>query len=458
MPKANKLTLVGIGYRPLGGRAREIVRKADVVLASSRLFDVFKRYEEYEAVKERITVINKVPETVAYIKEWFSQSAIRNPRPELGSKAPQSELPSLVLLASGDPFFFGIGRRMIEEFGKERIEIIPDLSSMQEAFARINEPWDDAFCISVHGGPDIARRRKLPYEAGDIPRLLEKYRKLAILTDRVNNPTAIAGELLNCIVKSPQPPFDKGGQGGIAGGMIMHVCERLGYPDERVWTGTINEAAGMTFAEPNVVIIQRQGPGARVQGPGEVCFGLKEEELSHARGLITKDEVRAVTLHKLKLPQSGVLWDIGAGSGSVSIEAARLFPGLRIFAVEKDEDQVNHINNNMRRFSVKNIEVVKATAPEELTGLPAPDRVFIGGSGGRLAAIVELASGMMRSGIIVINAATLETLRDGVAALEQRGFTTDVCEVSVSRSKPVAGKKLMNALNPVFIVRGEKGK
>ncbi|MCK9420459.1 MAG: precorrin-6y C5,15-methyltransferase (decarboxylating) subunit CbiE, partial [Nitrospirae bacterium] len=166
MRKANKLHLIGIGYRPLGKQARELVSKADVLLASSRLLEVFKRYEEYDTVKERITVISKVPETISFIRDWFSRSAIRNP---------QSAMPSIVLLASGDPFFFGIGRRMVEEFGKERLEVIPDLSSMQVAFARINEPWDDAFCISVHGGPDIAKRRGLPYEVKDIPWLCEKH-------------------------------------------------------------------------------------------------------------------------------------------------------------------------------------------------------------------------------------------------------------------------------------------
>jgi precorrin-6y C5,15-methyltransferase (decarboxylating) CbiE subunit len=167
LPKANKLYVIGLGTGPKK-RAREILGSADVILASGRLADVFSRYDEYDSIKDRIKVINKVPETVGYIKERFSQSAVQ----------------SVVLLASGDPLFFGIGRRMMEEFGKETVEILPDLSSVQEAFARIQEPWDDAFFISLHGGPDIAKRRKLPYEAGDIPYLLERFGKMAILTDR----------------------------------------------------------------------------------------------------------------------------------------------------------------------------------------------------------------------------------------------------------------------------------
>ena len=436
MQKANKLHLVGIGYRPLGKQAREVVRNADVLLASSRLLEVFKRYEEYDTVKERVTVINKVPETIAYIKEWFSRAAPG----------------TLVLLASGDPFFFGIGRRMVAEFGKERIEVIPDLSSMQEAFARINVPWDDAFCISVHGGPDIAKRRALPYEVKDIPRLLEKHGKLAILTDRQNNPAMIAMMLQTH--PHPNPPLE--GEGAIT----IHVCEHLGYPDERIWTGPVSEAAGMTFADPNVVIIMKAGVGGQgsgVRGRSEgIPFGLREEDIEHERGLITKDEVRAVTIHKLRLPQSGVLWDIGAGSGSVSLEAALLCPGLRIIAVEKEQTRIDTIKTNVQRYHARNVEILHGSAPDALLDLPAPDRVFIGGSGGNVGDIVKLVAEKMQTGIMVINAVTLETLNDSLTSLERHGYSVEVSEISVSRSKIVGGKRLMSALNPVFVVIGEK--
>ena len=431
MLKANKLHLIGIGYRPLGKHAQEIVKKADVLLASSRLHEVFKRYAEYEAVKERITVINKVPETIAFIRNELQTP---NPKPR-----------TVVLLASGDPLFFGIGRRMIEEFGKERVAIIPDLSSVQEAFARINMPWDDAFLISLHGGPDIAKRRKLPYEVKHIPMLLENHGKLGILTDRESNPAVIANILMTH--PHPVPPLEEEGT------IILHVCEHLGYPDERIWTGTIKDAAAMTFADPNVVIIQKSENRSQ---KSEMKFGLREEDIEHERGLITKDEVRAVTIHKLRLPQTGVFWDIGAGSGSISLEAARLCPGLRIIAIEKEQERIKAIKANMVRYNASNVEVLTGSAPDALLELPAPDRVFIGGSGGNVADIVKLVADKMTAGIMVINAVTLDTLNDSLASLEKNGFTVEVSEVSVSRSKIVGGKRLMNALNPVFIVKGEK--
>ncbi len=446
MQRANKLSVVGIGYRPLGKRAQELVCGSSVILASSRLFEVFQRYDEYEAVKDRIKVIDKVPETIAFIKEWLSQSAL---------PTPNSGLRTIVLLASGDPLFFGIGRRMITEFGEENVEILPDLSSMQEAFARINEPWDDAVFISLHGGPDIAKRRTLPYEVRDIPRLISRHGKMGILTDRENNPSVVAKALLSELrttrLSSSKSPNAE---------LIMTVCERLGYPDEKITQGTPEEMAGKSFSDPNVVIIQESG--VRSQGSGEnlkagVRFGLRENDILHERGLITKDEVRAVTIHKLRLPESGVLWDLGAGSGSVSIECARLFPGLRVFAVEKEQERINAIQKNVKRFNVRNMELIHGPAPAALAGLPAPDRVFIGGSGGNLGAIIKLLREKMSSGTIVINAATLETLNEALTALEHNGFSAEVSEISVSRSKVVAGKRMMTALNPVFIVNGEKG-
>lgn len=432
MPGASKLVLVGIGYRPLNERAAAAVRNASVLLASTRLLDVFTRYAEHEQVKDRIKVIDKVPDTIVFIRDWFSNSARH------------TSSSALVLLASGDPFFFGIGRRMIEEFGPGQVEIIPDLSSMQEAFSRVRIPWDDAFCISVHGGPDIAKRRKLPYEVADIPRLLERHGKLAILTDRQNNPSVIA-QMVHSALRTSHSA------------VVMHVCEKLGYPEERVWSGAVEDAVTMNFADPNVVILQLQKSGDRSQKTEEIQFGLKEQDIAHSRGLITKDEVRAVAIHKLRLPERGVLWDIGAGSGSVSIEAARMLPHLQVFSVERSEEQVAHIKANRASFDVRNVSVIEGAAPDVLAGLPAPDRIFIGGSGGSLGSIVRYIGGVMSPGIVVINAATLETLNEALTALEQNGFSVEVAEVSISRSKLVAGKRLMTALNPIYIVTGAKG-
>jgi precorrin-6Y C5,15-methyltransferase (decarboxylating) len=428
----NKIHVLGIGYRPFDKKSREVLLQAEVILASTRLSEVFRGYEEYEEVKGKVLVINRIDELMEYM------------RSNAGKR-------SIVLLASGDPLFFGIGRRVLDEFGPERVEMLPDLSSIQLAFSRIKELWDDAFLMSLHGGPDPAKRRRLPYEIEDIPALLDAHHKIAILTDRENNPPAIANILQSSL---PAPRAS----------LLMHVCEKLGYADEKITSGTPAEIAVMTFVDPNVVIILNNaqvrksgsaeaGNIAKKTGP---CFGLTEGEIAHSRGLITKDEVRAVSLHRLRLPQKGVLWDIGAGSGSVSIEAARLSPGLKIYAIERNEEQLAHIEENRTRFGVGNIAITAGEAPEVLRDLTSPDRVFIGGSGGELSGIIRRVREKMPRGIVVINAVTLETLNEALLLLENNGFEPEVSQVTISRSKIVKGQRHLSPLNPVFVIRGER--
>lgn len=429
----NKIYVIGIGYRPLNTRARELILNSEVILASKRLYEVFQRYSEFDEVKDRVRVINRVDETISFLHS--SLITHHSSRP-------------LVLLASGDPLFFGIGRKALEEFGHDKVEILPDLSSIQAAFAAIGEPWDNAFLMSLHGGPDPEKRRRLPYELKDIPALLEQHNKIAVLTDRENNPAVIASFLNSSpIARHPS--------------LVLHVCERLGYSDERVSSGTPEEIAGMSFADPNVVILKRNALKEKTHHPSPVThhdfsFGLTEKEISHSRGLITKDEVRAVSIHKLRLPLNGVLWDIGAGSGSISIEAAGLFPGLIVYSIEKNAEQIGNIRENIEHFGISNIEIISGEAPEILRGLPSPDRVFIGGSSNRLPEILALTNSIMQSGIVVINATTLDTLDQAISSLNKHGFGVEVSEISVSRSKKIGEKLHMSALNPVFIIKGEK--
>jgi precorrin-6Y C5,15-methyltransferase (decarboxylating) len=226
-----QIYVIGIGYKPFDKRTKEIIMKADAILASERLFDVFARHEEFEPVRDRVEVINNVDATMNFIRSHVSGG----------------RFPVIVLLASGDPLFYGIGRRTVEEFGKEMVEILPDLSSVQLAFARIKEPWDDAFLMSVHHGPEAAARRKPKYGIKDIPSLLEEHEKIAILTDKENNPAVIAGEILSSAAASHD-----------LSAITMFICEKLGYSDERIIQGTPGEIVSGEFSYPNVVIIMKQ--------------------------------------------------------------------------------------------------------------------------------------------------------------------------------------------------------
>jgi precorrin-6Y C5,15-methyltransferase (decarboxylating) len=334
--------------------------------------------------------------------------------------------------------FFGIGRRAVGEFGKDSVEIIPDLSSIQRAFSLIKEPWDDALLVSLHGGPDPDRRRKPEYRLDDIPRILDKRNKIAILTDGINKPSVIAARLVS------------------RSGIRIYVCEKLGYPEERVIEGSPQEIAAQAFADPNVVVIKTGAEAPQKDNCAGIRLGLGEEEVAHSRGLITKDEVRAAAIHKLRLPREGVLWDIGAGSGSISIEASRLCPELGIFTIEKDLEQINNIRANIDKFGASNISIIEGIAPDVLADLPSPDRVFIGGSGGVISGIIGVVRSRMPSGIIVINAATIETFTRASDALSKEGYTVEASQISVSRMKLLGGRHIFSAQNPVFVIKGER--
>ncbi|MGD0229860.1 MAG: precorrin-6y C5,15-methyltransferase (decarboxylating) subunit CbiE [Syntrophorhabdales bacterium] len=422
---ANKLTIIGIGSRPLDRRARQAIFSAETVVAARRLCDIFRGYAEFAEVREKIREITDVDETMAFIHEGLRRGA-----------------GPIVLLASGDPLFFGIGRRAVREFGRDAVEVIPDVSSIQLAFSRIGESWEKAFFVSLHGS-GCRRQREGGYALDDLSGLLATHDTLAILTDRENNPAVIA----RAVATAARRPC-----------LLFHVCERLGYDDERITAGTADEIAAMSFNDPNVVIITRTDSLLPAGTPPLLPrFGLREEEIAHSGGLITKDEVRAVTIHALRLPGNSVLWDVGAGSGAVSVEAARLCPGLHVFAVEKDEGQLEGMRKNKGLFGVENLSVVEGEAPSALASLPAPCRVFIGGSGGRLEEIIDVAARRMEDGIIVINAGTIETLNAAIGGLERARLRVRVSQVSVARSKKVGDKRYLAALNPVFVIVGEKG-
>jgi precorrin-6Y C5,15-methyltransferase (decarboxylating) len=447
------LYVIGVGYRPFDPRTEEIIGSSTVILASQRLFDLFMLHDVHRKVKDRVMVLNNVDQTMEFLKEEIAKQKARR-------SVQRGEAPSapITLLASGDPLFHGIGRRVLAEFGRETVEIIPDLSSIQIAFARVKESWDDAVLISLHGGPDPAKRRRLPYELSDVPFLVARYKKVAILTDQVNSPSVIARELLASPELSAHPSS-----------VMIHVCERLGHRDERIWKGSPTEVSRMSFSDPNVMIVMydlsaRLSPVVSAEtshmpgfwtGGSETRFGLKEDDIVHTKGLITKDEARAVSIHKLRLPTGGVFWDIGAGSGSVSVEVARMFPDMRVYAVEKDEAQIANIRENRIRFNAPSVEIVAGIAPDALRKLPSPHSVFVGGTGGRLEEIIGFVADLPTF-TVVVNATKLETLHVAVSALRKADFVVDVAHLAVSRMRSIGEGHSLSAVNPVFIIRGAR--
>ncbi len=325
----------------------------------------------------------------------------------------------LVVLASGDPLFYGIGKRLAANFPAEALRFEPAPTAVQLAFAALKESWDDAVLLSAHTG-DIERL---------IPRILSAP-KAAILTNRsTNTPDAIARALLDA---------------GMAGETRVAVCENLGGEDERIVRVSLVEAARATFAPLNVMVIWSQGPRTK-----PTTMGLPDEAFATHNQLITKREIRILTLVELALSSGEVFWDIGAGSGSVGIEAARAYPDVQVFAVEKRAQLIPIIQENLRRFPCPNYHLQHGVAPAALADWPDPDAVFIGGSGGNMQRILESVKARLRpGGRLVINLATLESVPPLLEALPGARLT----HIQISRGVPLQDKTRLQPLNPVLMI------
>lgn len=406
-PEERNIDVIGMGSGPgdLTSKHRDIIGRADVLVGGRRLLGFFP-----DSPAEKKPIGRDLDEAITFIRR------------RMGRK-------SVVVLASGDPLFFGIGARLVAAFGRGRVTIHPNVSSVAAAFARIKEPWGGVRVFSLHG-------RKNEEE---LLRALAAESTAAVLTDPEHNPAWLARS-----IKARTP-----------GGFRMAVIEALGSDSERHGWYSLAQAAAMQFADPNIVVLKRETAPIAARSP--LALGTPDECFEHQQGLITKSEVRAVTLAKLRLGPGQVLWDLGAGSGSVAIEASLLIGKGRMVAVEKDAQRIEQIKANARRFNVRRLKVVQAELPEGLKGLPKPDRIFIGGGGRSLPPIISEAARHLRpDGIVVISAVLLQNVHAAEAVLRRLGFATEVVQVQIHRSQPMPYGERLEALNPVWIITGRR--
>jgi precorrin-6Y C5,15-methyltransferase (decarboxylating) len=330
---------------------------------------------------------------------------------------------SAVVLASGDPLWYGIGVSLRRTLPPDALDIIPAPTSAQLAFAALAEPWHDAALLSAHSRPldtVIAHVLAAP--------------KAAILTDQRNTPTRIAAALL----EAGLPPTTR-----------CAICEHLGGPAQRVVRTTLRDAADQTFAALNVFVVWNDYLARYTPMPP----GLPDEAFSTIAGQITKREVRLLSLAELAIRSGDVLWDIGAGSGSVGIEAARACPTARVYAIERRERFIAHMQENLRRFPAPNLRVIHGEAPEACADCPDPHAIFVGGSGGRLAEIVSVAQQRLKPhGRLVLNLVTLDHVHQATALLPD----ARVVQAQINRGAPIQSLLRLEALNPVFIIAWQK--
>jgi precorrin-6B C5,15-methyltransferase / cobalt-precorrin-6B C5,C15-methyltransferase len=331
----------------------------------------------------------------------------------------QTETKNVVILASGDPLFYGIGSYLSS---KIKLEIYPYLSSVQLAFAKMGERWQDAYFTSVHG-----RSMK------GLAQRIDGREKIAILTDIENSPNKIAEYLLSFGMNEYQ----------------AFVGENLGGENERCCWFSLVEMEDAEFSPLNVVILKKME-----QSP-HWPLGIDDHEFFQRKpdkGLITKKEIRTLSISALRLKKDSIVWDIGTCTGSVAIEAAKIAREGQVFAIEKNEGDVENCKQNLAKFRV-DATLIHGKAPEGLDTFPDPDAVFIGGTAGGMGEILDICCSRLKAGgRIVLNAVTIENLAEAASAFKERGFLTDITLAQISRSKPILNLTRFDALNPIYII------
>jgi precorrin-6B C5,15-methyltransferase / cobalt-precorrin-6B C5,C15-methyltransferase len=334
----------------------------------------------------------------------------------------------VVVLASGDPGFFGIVRALAERFGPERLDVRPGVSSVAAAFARAGLPWEDAVVASAHG-------RDLRTAVN----LCRAHPKVAVLTGPGAGPAELGAALRG-------------------DARVLVVARALGSPEERVERVTPAEAAVRDWGPAVSVVLSLDearalGPVRTVAGPrpGPAGWALDEDAFAHRDSMITKFEVRALALARLGPRPGDLVWDVGAGSGSVAVECARL--GAAVTAVEKTPDGVERVRANAAAHGV-DVRVVHGAAPTVLSDLDEPDAVFVGGGGRELPAIVAQCARRARRTVVVAMAA-LDRVPAAREALLGAGLECGGVLLQSSRLAPLPGDVTrLAATNPVFLLWG----
>lgn len=328
-----------------------------------------------------------------------------------------------VLVYSGDTGFYSGASSMMEKLEAlgVRARVLPGLSSIQLLAAALGRPWQGWNLVSAHG------------RTCDPVAECMQGRPTFFLTGGSEDPATLCAQL------------EAEGFGDVQG--VVGQC--LGTPEEKLFRGSVKELAAGRFNSLSVLLVEA------VEGLPRRAPGLPDEAFERGDVPMTKQEVRAAVLAKLAVRPEDILWDVGAGTGSVSVELALAAPRGRVYAVECRPEGCALIKANREKFRTRNLVLVEGLAPDALSDLPAPDAVFIGGSKGSLAAIVDAALDKNPDARICVSAIALETLSAAVAALTAKGRTVQVSQIAVSRAKAVGGLHLMMAQNPIYLITGE---
>ena len=396
------VTLIGLGggtADTLTAEARRILEQAEPVIGAGRLLEALPATDRQTRIRE-----TRAAEIFARIKE----SAAERP----------------CVVYSGDTGFYSGASGLIALLQEAGIafRVLPGLSSVQLLAARLGEPWQDWTLCSAHG----ADCDPIAAVMGGKP--------VFFLTGGKNTPASLCRELTDA---------------GL-GGLRAAVGENLSCPHERVVAMTAAACAARDFSPLSVLLVEA------APRPAVRTGGIPDDGFLRAKVPMTKQEVRAAALAKLAVKPGDTVWDIGAGTGAMSVELALAADRGRAYAVEYKNEALDLIRQNRERFGAWNLRVVPGRAPEALEALPAPDAVFIGGSEGRLSDIMDAVLAGNPKARLCVSAVTLETLSAALSLFAAHGLEAEVAQLAVSRAKPGGKPHLLLANNPVFLISGSR--
>jgi precorrin-6Y C5,15-methyltransferase (decarboxylating) len=406
---AEKVHIIGVGENGLDGltaAARELVQAAELLVGENHTLELVP-----ETGAERLLVGTSLDEAVARIEA-----------------SPDKKI---VVLATGDPLFYGVARYLCDRLGKQRFDVVPHVSSMQLAFARVKESWEEAFLtnLATHSLQSVAEQ-------------IRTAEKVGLFTSEASPPSAVARVLLELRIDY----------------FTAYVCENLGSPDERVTQGELGEIAEGEFAPLNVMILVRKPnvPDRPAELIGRRLFGNPEGAFHQTRPkweLVTPAEIRAIALAEMDLGPASVVWDVGAGCGSVSIEAAQLAHDGKVYAVEQDLEDHQLIVDNAKQFGVTNLVPVLGRAPEAFEDLPEPDAVFVDGSGRDICNLVKGAYQRLRKGgRLVATMASIDNVAETEQMLRSQCPEVKIWLINLARGNYQLERVRLESLNPTFLV------
>lgn len=403
-----KITLLGIGMgnvNTMTVEGKDACKRAQLIIGAKRMVEC--AVSLYDGNQE-ISYSYKADEICTYILE-------------------HPEYEQIVVALSGDVGFYSGAKKLLDEFRRYGIDIqnevsvLPGISSVSYFSAKIKKSYEDVALISIHG------REQSVIEH------LKKCGKVFAIVGTTDGIKSLCGQLV---------AFD-------LGDTKVWIGENLSYEKESILNGTAESFVEYDSDVLSVIYLENH----RI-GPYVITPGVSDDAFLRGKVPMTKEEIRSISLCKLQLTEDAVVYDVGAGTGSISIEAARLVTKGKVYAIEKNEEAIGLLKENKKKFKASNLEIVKGMAPDALVSLPAPTHAFIGGSSGNLREIITLLCEKNKKVHIVMNAITLETINEATACvqvLEEDGRTVDIVSVSVAKSKSVGHYHMMIGHNPVSI-------